>query len=455
MRGLQIFLWLGLLVSIFFLVVKIHKSYRVGWWTIFLLSLPPVNVVLYTTVSLGGYNEALIIGIWCLYLAVDIYQRISLQETPPGYLPIFILGVLGGFGLWAFGFSLLFSIPAYLFSLVVIWKFYRAVSFRFIASGLLLLGTVVGAYPWIAYAVNHGLGGLLSELGGSAVAVETAGVLVSIGIHLVGFILLGVPAALGFRPPWTTQWLLLPLIPVVLFLWFWLLVRAIKYAGKKVYLLLLAAPVGLLFLVFILSSFGVDPSGRYFIPITILLPMIVGGVLAQLEQSKPGIAWAIAGLLILFQGGGTIQAEKISQAGLTTQFAPHTEIEHSQLGEVMKFLVDQGETTGYTTYWISYPMAFLSDEELIFIPRLPYHQDFRYTARDDRYTPYTNQVGTSDRIAMITHQFPALDGQIRELLRKEGLIWQEHAIAGYTIFYNLSGTLPITSLDVIYQNAQP
>ena len=454
MRGLQIFLWLGLLVSIFILAEKIQKSNRAGWWTVFLLSLPPVNVVLYTTVSLGGYNEALILGIWSLNLAVEVHQRRAQRDGLLGYIPIFILGLLGGFGLWAFGFSLLFSIPATLFTLAVIWKFHQVTSSKVILSGLLLLGSMIGAYPWIAYAVNHGLGGLVRELGGSAVAVETAGVLMTTGLHLVGFILLGVPAALGFRPPWTTQWLLLPLIPVVLFLWFWLLVRAFKYAEKKVYLFLLAAPVGLLFLVFILSSFGIDPSGRYFLPISILLPIIGGSVLAQLEQTKPGFAWAIAGLLILYQGGGSIQAEKMSPAGLTTQFAPHTEIEHGQLEAVMQFLDEHDETTGFTTYWISYPMAFLSNEELIFIPRLPYHQDFRYTARDDRYPPYTDRVGTSDRIALVTHQFPALDSQIRALLQKESLIWQEHTIAGYTIFYDLSGTLPITSLEEIYQNAQ-
>ncbi|KAF5435362.1 hypothetical protein C5S36_03320, partial [Candidatus Methanophagaceae archaeon] len=102
------------------------------------------------------------------------------------------------------------------------------------------------------------------------------------------------------------------------------------------------------------------------------------------------------------------------------------------------FLSKHGETRGYSNYWVSYPLAFESDEELIYIPRLPYHLDFRYTARDDRYEPYQALVEGSDRVAYITTFHPALDESIRASFRRLGVVWEEEMIGDYQIFYNLS-----------------
>jgi hypothetical protein len=100
-----------------------------------------------------------------------------------------------------------------------------------------------------------------------------------------------------------------------------------------------------------------------------------------------------------------------------------------------------GETRGYTTYWLSYPLAFNSDEELIFTPRLPYHRDFRYTDRDDRYDPYREAVLQSDKLALVTYDFQKLDQSIRRILTDKAISWDEQSIGKYLIFYNLSTRL--------------
>ena len=112
----------------------------------------------------------------------------------------------------------------------------------------------------------------------------------------------------------------------------------------------------------------------------------------------------------------------------------------------MEFLRQEGEDRGYTNYWVSYPLAFLSREELIFVPRLPYHLDFRYTERDDRYEPYDDLVAESDHAAYITTNHPALDELLRSGFIQDGLTWQEIQIGDYHVFYDLSA--PIRPNDI-------
>jgi len=62
---------------------------------------------------------------------------------------------------------------------------------------------------------------------------------------------------------------------------------------------------------------------------------------------------------------------------------------------------------------VAYPLAFRSDEKIIFVPELPYHQDLRYTSRDNRYPVYSGIVLNSEKAAFITTNHPQLDARIR------------------------------------------
>jgi hypothetical protein len=87
---------------------------------------------------------------------------------------------------------------------------------------------------------------------------------------------------------------------------------------------------------------------------------------------------------------------------------------------------------------VAYPLAFLSQEELLFVPRLPYHPDFRYTERDDRFRPYLDEVESAGSPAYITTHHPALDGYLRDRFTALGVAWQEARIGDYQVFYALS-----------------
>jgi hypothetical protein len=108
------------------------------------------------------------------------------------------------------------------------------------------------------------------------------------------------------------------------------------------------------------------------------------------------------------------------------------------LPELIAFLRAEGETRGYTNYWVEYPLAFLSDEELIFVAHLPYHEDMRYSSRDDRYPPYSALVAHSDTVAYITTRHPALDALLRRELAARGIGFEEKQVGDYHLFYALT-----------------
>jgi len=189
---------------------------------------------------------------------------------------------------------------------------------------------------------------------------------------------------------------------------------------------------------FVLSPFGADPSGRYFLPLAAPLASFAAGWVVSAEQRWGRWVWLAPGVLIPFHLVGTLESASRFPPGLTTQFDPVTQIDHRYDAELMAFLQSQGERRGYTNYWVAYPLAFLSQEDLIFVPRLPYHQDFRYTRRDDRYAPYDDLVARAERVAYITTNHPALASTLREGFLSLGVTWKEARFGDYLVFYGLS-----------------
>lgn len=83
-------------------------------------------------------------------------------------------------------------------------------------------------------------------------------------------------------------------------------------------------------------------------------------------------------------------------------------------------------------------MAFLSHEDLLFAARLPYHLNFSYTTRYDRYAPYSQAVAESERVAYVTTRHPALDKRLRLGLQALGVSFEEAQIGDFHIFFALS-----------------
>ncbi len=431
-RLVQIILYLFVLLTTARLGQEVNGSQGVGVLAAGLLAIPAVNVSLYTTVSLGGYLEALLIGNITLLAALRLARG-------PNLAAALLWGFTAGLGLWANALTLVYSLPALIYLVTRLWR--RAPSLPMLRLlGGAAAGGLAGSLPWWIYALQNGLQNLTGELTGSAVAVEQAGWLARTGIHLVNLLLLGFTALFGFRPPWSVTWLALPLLPFALAAWGIVLAGAyhrLRQPGDARAEYALLGGVGLvLFAGFLFTSFGVDPSGRYFLPISVMLAVFAADFAVR-SGAKRWLRFAVPAVLMLYQFGGNLQSALTYPPGFTTQFDSSTVIDHRYDQELLSFLKAHGETRGYTTYWVAYPLAFLSNEEIIFTPRLPYHSDLRYTARDNRYSPYEAAVSAAARTAFITARNPALDERITAGLRRLGVSWQEAEIGDYHVYYAL------------------
>ncbi len=444
-RLIQALLYLGTIITTILLGKAAFGSTKTGLLAGALLAIPAVNVTLYTTASLGGYGEALLIGNLILLVGFGL-----MKADRSTVFAWFALGFLMGLGLWANALTLIYSIPVAV-ALGLAWLRRRAAPHRVRLLPLpALFGFLLGSAPWWLYAFRNGLQQLLLELTGSAVAVEQGSWLLRSLRHLLSFALLGGTAVIGARPPWDVRWLALPLLPLALAFWLGTVVyfarQSIKPNPHRAAYRVLLGVFLTLAAGFVLTSFGADPSGRYFVPLAVFLAL-VAAEMAQKVSARSSIQLSLVGVVLVFNLWGTLQCALRNPPGITTQFDLQTAVDHRYDGELIDFLDREGELRGYSTYWVSYPLAFLSDERLIYAPRLPYHADLRYTPRDDRYAPYREWVAQAGKVAYISARNPGLDERLREYFTVQGVTWSEQMIGDYRVFYHLSRDVRPEGID--------
>lgn len=454
-RLVQLALYAGTLLTGYALTLKLTGRPWAAAVTALWLAGPPVVVTLYTTASLGGYGEALLIGNLLWLAAVRVAQPTPNSQYPKPQLPIspepsppaprslapwLFLGLLTGIGWWVFPLTAVYAAPA--------WAYALWMNRRRWAGPLTGLGaTMVGALPWL-WATFTGAA-TVAEAGGSALAgVSGSSVWAAWGQHLLSFLLFAPTVVMGLRPPWGVDLLALPIAPVAAVVYSaggWTAVRRPPAGAAR---WLWGGSAALVSLAFVLTPFGADPSGRYFLPLVMVLLPAAALFLDGLRGRRPRLALSLALGVLVFNAWGTLQAALNFPPGLTTQFDPAARVDQRDLPRVIEFLRAHGETRGYTNYWVAYPLAFLSGEDLIFAARLPYHEDFRYTARDDRYPPYLAAVQASPRAAYITTHQPALDARLRSGFAAQGVTYAEAQFGDFHVFYALARPVAPTSLKV-------
>ena len=312
---------------------------------------------------------------------------------------------------------------------------------------------MLGAAPWWLFALEHGFQALLVELTGGAIAgVEGLPWIFQVLRHTSNFLLFGSTVVFGLRPPWGVTWLALPLLPFVFMLWMGVCVYIVRCMRLNHALrgaqALLASVMLALMAGFVFTPFGADPSGRYFLPLAIPLALFAAALILELRAKIGYWALGLALLLLVYNLWGTWQSAVRFPPGITTQFYTPAQVDHRYDQALIDFLRQKDERRGYSNYWVTYPLAFLSAEDLIFAPRLPYHPDFRYTERDDRYLPYDDLVNQAQRVAYITTNHPDLDEYLRSNFKKLGVTSQEIQIGDYHVFYALSQPVRPTQIGL-------
>jgi 4-amino-4-deoxy-L-arabinose transferase-like glycosyltransferase len=459
-RLVQTALFLGIIATTYALAWRVYRQKWIAGVSALLMAVPPVLVSLYTTATLGGYGETLLIGHTLALLALHLGQGAGAW-----YLWL-LLGALGGLGFWGFPLLIVYLIPIGVYLLWAGWARPRAL---WGPAALALVGFALGASPWWGYTLAHGFI-TVTEAAGSAIAGNWHPIL-SLPSNLFNFALFGLTVIAGMRPPWSARFLGLALAPYILIVYtalFVFLARRLtrqrpSHSPQAAGRWLLGGVAVTTIAGFVFTPFGTDPSGRYFLPMTPMLAILLAEMLfrererlnTRLGAWRKWLGNAFVLLLVMFNAWGTLQCAVAFPPGLTTQFDPVAQVDHRDMPALIAFLRARGETRGYSNYWVAFPLAFLSHEDLIFASRLPYHQDFRYTPRDDRYAPFTDAVTAGDRAAYITTHHPALNERLRAGFTKLGVTFQETQIGDYTVFYALSRKVLPPELGLGEQSQKP
>ncbi len=437
-RAVQALLYAGTMILWFKFCEEGFGSATVARIAVLFLAIPPVFAVLYTTISLGGYGEALLFGSLSMFLAMQILHG---KANPARW---FGLGLSTGIGFWSFPLSLLLTAPACLAAILGRHSAQKPPSGnrRWTWFAILSAGVWVGVLPWIIGWTQKGAG-VWSELGGNAIADTLSGGWETIlALRLLNFFVFGISTLFGLRPSWEWRWLIPVLLPAALIIhiaaaataaWGLRLRDAVRPARW-----MLAGPVAILILVYLFTPFGNDPSGRYFLPLALVTAAFAAELTVRAASRFGPAAYLLPAVLLIYQASGVIDCATRVPPGVTTQFDPVAQLDQRDLPKVIDFLRLHGETRGYTNYWVSFPLAFSSGEELVFTARLPYHEDLRYTPRDDRYSPYDALVEKAAHVAYITTNNPALDSVLESAFLRLGVSYQIEQIGDFRIYYQLS-----------------
>ncbi len=430
-RIVQIALYAGVTITAYLLARRILADEWAARATALLFAIPIPLVTTYTTATLGGYGETLLIG----HLLLLLTYRLGNTAAPTvasNRLAWFPFGLLAGVGFWTAVMTMVYVVPA---ALWLTWNLRRR-----IGPGVAIAAVAffIGSAPWWAALVELRGAPLREMLGLSERGITIAESYVqSVGLHVLYFVIFGLPVLFGLRFPWSADLIAPVFAPIALAISLAAIWRAAR-CRRTVSAAPLWGIVACLTAGFLLTSFGNDPSGRYFLPLYLPLSIFIADLLSRLRAHR---AWAgqlsLAALLGYNLLGNGLAASTLPP-GITTQFDPVTSIEWRRDRELIDFLVAHDATRGYSNYWITFRIAFESDEIVIFAPRLPYHTDFRYTPHDDRYPAYSRQVDAAPHAAYITTHFPELDARIRAGLGRLGVTYAETQIADYHIFYDLS-----------------
>jgi len=424
-RVVQSILYLGFVVAVTGLAYRLSDQRRVALIAGALIAAPPVTLTLYSTASLGGYGEIMLIGTILLWIGFDTFDR-----APGSAWRWVALGGLGGLGWWTNNLIVAFALPVA--ALIIIrWRTLRW-------PNLLMAGLAFAIFsaPWWLFNLAHGWESIRFLSGGFRPDLEQAGLISA--EKVAGFLLLGLPALAGIRFPWVVEawagvWSISIMVAYGLLLvpngW-----RSLRQPSPpERYLWVMVAGFSLIFIV---SSFGVDASGRYLLPLVVPLAILLAFQIARLAERRRWLA-GIAGLFIAINLAGTFQAARTVPPGLTTQFDPVTDIPAGYDQQAIAFLLDHNERYGYATYTAAYRLNFLSGEAVILTPQLPFKASLEYFG-SDRYPEYTARVAAAPRAAYVIANLPQLDAVLTERLDKGGVRYSRQAIGPYVIFYGLS-----------------
>lgn len=450
-RIVQAVLYLGVVASSFYAAWRLSGRALVALVASLTLAVPPVMVTVYTAATLGGYNETLIFGNLLLALGYDVSHehRRSLWRWA-------LFGLVGGVAWWTNGLIVAFAAPV---ALLVFWRILRPAGgeTRPLAqrAAPLLLTVVmffVGSAPWWVFNFEHDFAALSFYVSLSSDS-EFAGndlPLLPFDQRLLGIVFLGLPTLFGMRFPWEPTYFV-PIVGALLFciyaLAFFRLVRRSPAADGALPLKpdaasLVLGMTGIFAVIFLVSKFSIDPTGRYFLPFAIPFGIALGVLIVTFRfQRRQMWQLAVASLVLTYSATGVAVAVT-REPGLTTQFYLTSHIPHTHDEALMTFLDEHELYSGYTTYWVAFRLAFLSNEQMQYSSALPYKPSLEYTEADERYIAYKRAADANPNPAYITANVVEVQARLEALFAEQALAYEREQIGPYTVYWNFEPAAP-------------
>jgi 4-amino-4-deoxy-L-arabinose transferase-like glycosyltransferase len=447
-RVVQAVLYLGVVASTFLVGWRLSGRQVVASVAALTLAVPPVLLAVYTTATLGGYNETLLFGNLLLALGYDITH-----EHRRSWWRWALLGLVGGLAWWTNGLVVAFAAPV---ALLVFWRILRPVAGEtrpLLQRAAPLLVTVVfffiGSAPWWVFNLENDWAALSFYIARSSESQFAGNDVPSLPLdqRLLGVFFLGFPTLIGLRFPWEPSYFIPVAGALLVFIYglalFRLARRTRAYDGasplKPDAALLLLGMTGIFLLIFFVSKFSIDPTGRYFLPFAIPFGVALGALVVTLRRQ-----WLRVGIVALVIGYFAVgQAVAVSrEPGLTTQFNLDSHIPHDYDDALIAFLDEHELYAGYTTYWVAFRLAFLTDERMQYSSALPYKPSLSYTEADERYPAYKVAADAAANPAYITARVVEVQQRLEEIFAEMGVTYQREEIGPYTVYYDFAPEAP-------------
>ncbi len=397
---------------------------------LWLMAVPPLLMSTWTTPSV-----LYVIAIWFGSILLYLGHRLLREDADrPWCWAIF--GAVAGLSFWTFGLIVVYMLP---FAVFFLWQFRWR---RWPGYLLATIAFFLFSLPW-----------WMEALAGFQVLYNSGpGGVPPLSFRLFSFLGLTLPSLFGFREPWTTEVIFWPVLAVPILIFY---LAAILFAVRRLSGRLLgrgdpAVPafdtlgftlLGMQALAWALLYFGtrfsLDATGRYILPLYSALFIVAGLLLERVAAWHRPAAIGLLAALVAFNLAAHIKAVQVVPPGITAQMNPALQFGNASDQALIDFVAAHGGR-GYSHHWISYKIAFLSNDQVILAAYLPFRADLYWNPLDDRYPPYAAAVAASSRPVYVTHREPNLETYLQRAFAERQVTYSIQDIGPYRVYYDLS-----------------
>ena len=188
---------------------------------------------------------------------------------------------------------------------------------------------------------------------------------------------------------------------------------------------------------FFATRFSLDATGRYITPLYQALVIVSGLLLERFYRWRHWAGVGVLAALLTFNLAVHLRVIQQVPPGVSAQMNPNLWFGNQYDQRLIDFLTEHGGR-GYSHHWISYKIAYLSDEQVILASLLPYQADLDWTAQDNRYEPYAAAVENADRRVFVIHHEPNLERHLVHGFEEHNISYQTRDIGPYRVYYDFS-----------------